>query len=253
MVRGMTNFEIYQTIVSKKLAGIKQLALLIDPDKFTPQTLDCLTQKHQPDFILFGGSITGSSIEAVLKTIKTKTSIPVILYPGSLLQLTNVADAILLLSLISGRNADLLIGNHVLAAPWLKKYSKEIISTGYVLVDGGKTTAVEYISNTKPIPSDKPDIAVATAIAGELLGLKMIYLETGSGAVNHVPLNMISEVSQAINIPLIVGGGIKSAAQMLAVYKAGADIVVIGSAAEKTPSVFIEMLNAKQTFLNSNL
>jgi putative glycerol-1-phosphate prenyltransferase len=159
--------------------------------------------------------------------------LPVILFPGSIFQISDKADGILLLSLISGRNPDLLIGNHVIAAPILKKTSLEIISTGYMLIDGGNKTSVEYMSNTKPIPSDKADIAAATEFAGELIGNKLIYLEAGSGAKNHVNENLIKEVKKSINIPLIVGGGISDIKKLDKICKAGADIIVTGTAFEK--------------------
>ena len=154
-----------------------------------------------------------------------------------MLQISNDADGILFLSLISGRNPEYLIGNHVVAAPLLKKSKLEILPTGYILIESGNLTSVEYISNTLPIPANKVDIAVATAIAGEMLGNKLIYLEAGSGAKYHVNKNIISKVKENINIPLIVGGGIKTNEEISEVCKAGADIVVIGTAIEKEPDL----------------
>jgi len=214
----------------------KKLAVLIDPDKQSAEKLAFISEKSEKDgadFFLVGGSLVSSSLDSTIEVIKKNSNLPVILFPGSILQISNKADGILLLSLISGRNPDLLIGNHVIAAPILKKTSLEIISTGYMLIDGGNKTSVEYMSNTKPIPSNKADIAAATAIAGELIGNKLIYLEAGSGAKNHVNEKLISEVKKSINIPLIVGGGLSNVEDVEKVCKAGADIIVTGTAFEK--------------------
>ena len=179
--------------------------------------------------ILIGGSIVFNGIDETVKTIKSLTSKPVYLFPGSILQVSKYADGILLLSLISGRNPEFLIGNHVLAAPKIKKSGIEVIPTGYILVNSGIDTSVSYMSNTAPIPYCKNDIAVATALAGEMLGLQTIYLEAGSGALKPVSAKMISEVKSQIKIPLIVGGGIKTTEQLYAILQAGADMVVIGT------------------------
>jgi len=196
------------------------------------------------DFFLIGGSLTSVSIEPHISYIKKHSSIPVVLFPGSLLQISEKADGILLLQLISGRNPEFLIGNHVIAAPFLKKSHIEVIPTGYMLIDSGKISSVEYISNTKPIPAEKNDIAVATAIAGEMLGLKMIYLEAGSGAPGPINLSMISDVKKNISVPLIVGGGIKSGEDLKAVFNAGADIIVMGTAIENNISLLTEISNS---------
>ncbi|NPA44959.1 MAG: geranylgeranylglyceryl/heptaprenylglyceryl phosphate synthase [Chlorobi bacterium] len=225
----------------------KKLAVLIDPDKQSEKELAFISEKSEKDgadFFLVGGSLVSSSLDFTIEVIKQNSSLPVILFPGSIIQISNKADGILLLSLISGRNPDLLIGNHVIAAPILKKTSLEIISTGYMLIDGGNKTSVEYMSNTKPIPSDKADIAVATAIAGELVGNKLIYLEAGSGAKNHVNENLISEVKKSINIPLIVGGGLSNVEDVEKVCSAGADIIVTGTAFEKN-SDLIKLFSEK--------
>ncbi len=213
----------------------KKFALLIDPDKQDADSLSATVyaaSKAHVDLILVGGSLVSDMMDSTIRNIKAETNIPVVLFPGSLMQLSRNADAILLLSLISGRNPDLLIGNHVLAAPYLKKSNLEIISTGYILIGNDNSSAVGYISNTIPIPSKKTDLIVATAIAGEMLGNKVIYLEAGSGAKDKVSLKTISEVKMNINIPLIVGGGIRYESEMYDAYKAGADMVVIGSAIE---------------------
>jgi len=211
-------------------------AVLVDPDKHDRESLAALTRSANGgmvDFILVGGSLVSGSIEETVNVLKESTDLPVVLFPGNVLQISPRADAILLLSLISGRNPEFLIGNHVVAAPLLSKTRLEIIPTGYILIENGRTTSVEYMSNTKPIPGDKIDLAVATAIAGEMLGHKLIYLEAGSGAKESVNSEMISEVRSQINIPLIVGGGIHTPEQIRDTYRAGADIIVVGSAIEQ--------------------
>lgn len=169
--------------------------------------------------------------------LKSHCQVPVIIFPGSPSQVYEGADGLLLLSLISGRNADLLIGRHVEAAPMLKQSGLEIIPTGYILIDGGRSTSVSYISNTTPVPSDKPDIAAATALAGELLGLKAVYLEAGSGAKNPVSTDTIRRVCSTIDIPVIVGGGLRDKQQVEDAFQAGANLVVIGTAVEKDPAL----------------
>lgn len=224
--------------------GKKMFALLIDPDKQSHNSLIKLSEKSnncKVDLILIGGSLLNNDIDKSIELIKSHTSIPVVLFPGSLLQISNKADAILLLSLISGRNPDLLIGNHVIASSHIKRSGLEVLPTGYILIDGGKPTSVEYISNTRPIPSDKTDIASATAIAGEMLGLQYIYLEAGSGAKSSVNIKMIREVKKNISIPLIVGGGIRTKQDVINAAKNGADIIVVGTAVEETPSLLEEL------------
>ena len=157
------------------------------------------------------------------------------------MQVTNQAHGILLLSLISGRNAEMLIGRQVIAAPILKKSSLEILSTGYMLIDSGKQTTASYISNTTPIPHEKDDIALCTAIAGEMLGFKLIFMDGGSGAINPISNQMISKVSNEIDTPLIIGGGINSAKIAVEKCKAGADIIVVGNAIEKSTKLIEEI------------
>ncbi|HBX50700.1 MAG: geranylgeranylglyceryl/heptaprenylglyceryl phosphate synthase [Bacteroidetes bacterium RIFOXYA12_FULL_35_11] len=230
---------IYKKILNNYNKGKKQLALLIDPDKYTSAGLKKTindANKANVDFILVGGSLMFHNHVNVISHIKSETKIPVILFPGSLLQISPDADAILFLSLISGRNPDFLIGNHVVAAPLLKKSKIEIIPTGYILVEGGRTTSVEYMSNTKPIPGNKIDIAVATALAGEMSGHKLIYIEAGSGAEIPVTSEMMTAVKKNIAIPLIVGGGIRTNDSLKKACKAGADIIVIGTAFETNTS-----------------
>ncbi len=216
---------------------IKQIAILIDPDKTTEEQLKriiSISIQSNVDLFLVGSSLLlQNSVEWVVSMIKSTSTIPVFLFPGNVMQVSNKADGILLLSLISGRNAEMLIGQHVIAAPSLKAANFDIISTGYILIESGTTTSVEYMSNTRPIPSSKHDIAVCTAMAGEQLGMKTIYLEAGSGAKNPVPTSLISEVNKAISIPIWVGGGIKTPEDAQKACLAGADIIVIGSAAEE--------------------
>lgn len=230
----MTN-KIYNRIL-ESMGKEKLFALLLDPDKCDSTHLKKLlpiANSCNVNLIFVGGSFVKNNIGSFIKSIKEQTSIPVVLFPGNAMHFYPQADAILLLSLISGRNADFLIGNHVLAANAIKTSKLEVISTGYVLIDGGVQTSVQYMSNTMPIPSTKIDIAIATALAGEQLGMKMIYLEAGSGAINPVPLDIIKSVRDEINVPLIVGGGLKTPEQVKAAWDTGADIVVVGNALEK--------------------
>lgn len=226
----------YQNSIHKKSVNQKQLALLVDPDKYSQESLTLfveLAKETLPDCIMVGGSLVAGSVEQVVQYIKLHTNIPVVLFPGNSHQLCNEADALLLLSLLSGRNADFLIGQHVVAAKAIRDSGIESISTGYILIDGGCSTSVEYMSNTKPIPRDKVEIIVATAIAGELIGNRMVYLEAGSGAINPVSKEAIQAVRQAISLPIIVGGGIRTVEQAKDAYLAGADMIVVGNALEK--------------------
>lgn len=226
----------YQDSIHKKSVNQKQLALLVDPDKYSQESLALfveLAKETLPDCIMVGGSLVAGSVEQVVQYIKLHTNIPVVLFPGNSHQLCNEADALLLLSLLSGRNADFLIGQHVVAAKAIRDSGIESISTGYILIDGGCSTSVEYMSNTKPIPRDKVEIIVATAIAGELIGNRMVYLEAGSGAINPVSKEAIQAVRKAISLPIIVGGGIRTVEQAKDAYLAGADMIVVGNALEK--------------------
>lgn len=213
------------------------LALLVDPDKVEDsEKLDELIHNilsSRVDIILVGGSLIFSSVDDIVVALKQAVDKPVVIFPGLSSHFTPTADAILFLSLLSGRNPDFLIGNQVHAAIPIMKSGVEVISTAYILVDGGKTTSVEYMSNTMPIPANKPDIALATAAAAQLLGFKMIYLEAGSGALNHVPKDIINLVKKNINLPIMIGGGIKTEKNLCDVLDAGADIVVVGTAFEE--------------------
>ena len=235
---------VYETILSKSKR--QKVAVLIDPDKShkskVNETID-ICQKCNVDFIMVGGSLVSTPIADFVNEIKKTCKLPVILFPGSLFQISDAADAILLLSLISGRNPEYIIGNHVIAAPFLKQSKLEIIPTGYMLIESGGSTSVQYISNTLPIPINKPDIAVATAMAGEMLGLKLIYLEAGSGALHSVPTEMIEMVKKNISVPLMVGGGIRERKQLDDIFAAGADIAVIGNSLENNPEKLFKLLS----------
>lgn len=240
---------IYNEIKRKKQIMQKQFAVLLDPEIYATN-MELLHQiirecnRAKVDMLLIGGSLVSVRIDAFIQQIKHLTDIPVILFPGSLLQLSNYADALFLLSVISGRNPDFLIGRHVEAAPYLKKTELEIISTGYILIENNFCTSVEFMSNTKPIPREKTDIAVATALAGEMLGNQLIYIEAGSGAAAPVGVKMINQISENIQIPLIVGGGIQSVNDLLAIVNAGADIVVAGNAFENDVSLIYDFSRA---------
>ncbi len=227
--------SIYSSITEKKRQGKKSLAILLDPDKTENlQNLIGRLKKIKPDYIFVGGSLVQQNqLHSLIKNLKQHCHSPVILFPGNHNQISPEADALLFLSLISGRNPEYLIGQHVIAAPLLSRTSLEIIPTAYMLIENGKTTSVEYISQTKPIPRDKTDIALATALAGEMLGLKMLYLEAGSGAKHAVPKKMIRLLAKNLKIPIMVGGGIKNKKQLKKMYEAGADMVIIGTAFEK--------------------
>jgi putative glycerol-1-phosphate prenyltransferase len=214
----------------------KHLAILLDTDKIDVSEIEVVTKrikKLNASFVFVGGSLLFKNVlsEFVI-ALKQHIDIPIILFPGSVMQITKEADAILFLQLLSGRNPDFLIGNQVIAAPILKHTNLEVISTGYILIESGRETTASYISNTKPIPAHKPEIAMATAIAGEYIGNKLIYLDGGSGAINTVPEQMIKKISNNINLPIIVGGGIKTQEQINKAFLAGATIVVIGTAFE---------------------
>ena len=218
----------------------KSVGLLLDPDKSSGESLINLlavAEECHTDFILTGGSLTFNSIDKLIDNVKKHSSIPVVLFPGNLLQLSHKADVIMLLSLISGRNPELLIGNHIIAAPYLKTVKEKLVSVGYILINCGSMTSVEYISQTAAIPSDKPEIAVATAMAGEMLGLGMIYLEAGSGAEKPVPVNIIKAVRENVLIPVIVGGGIRNKKEIEAIFDAGADAIILGNGCEKNPEL----------------
>jgi putative glycerol-1-phosphate prenyltransferase len=222
----------------KSISQQKGFAVLVDPDKQDARQLEQLVAGFEgaaPDAILVGGSLVFHPVDDAVAFLKARTDIPVYLFPGDATQLSDKADGIFFLSLISGRNPEFLIGNHVVAAPHLRRSGIEVIPTGYMLIENGHSTSVEYISNTRPIPFGKTDLAVATAMAGEMLGLKMIYLEAGSGAAKTVGIDMIAAIRKAVGLPLVVGGGIRTIQDAENVYNAGADLIVIGTRLEEFP------------------
>lgn len=240
--------QIYANWQKAKKANSKEFSVLIDPDKIRLKDVDKivrLAEEAAVDSFFIGGSlVVNDALDDIIMRIKKQCNIPVVLFPGSSRQLSYKADGLLFLSLISGRNPELLIGKHVETAPFLKISPIEIISTGYMLIDGGVPTSVSYMSNTQPIPANKDSIAVCTAIAGEMLGLKLIYMDAGSGAENPISTSMIESVSMATDIPLIVGGGIQTPEKASANVKAGADIIVVGNAIEKDPVLILELAAA---------
>ena len=234
--------NIYTEILQAKKANKKLLAILLDPDKVDFQNIENLINKIKESpatHILIGGSLVlNNTIDDIILELKKEINLPIVLFPGNPSQISTYADGILFLSLISGRNSDFLIEHQVKAAPILKKSNLEIISTGYILIESGNPTAVASVSKTIPLPRNNAEIAVDTAIAGEFLGNKLIYLEAGSGAKLPVPLETISLISKNLEIPLIVGGGIKSIHEIQDAYLAGADLVVIGTAFENNINFF---------------
>lgn len=232
-----------------KADGRKMLAVLIDPDfGQDEERLERTVQNAcmaKADLIFVGGSLlTSAGSDRCVELVKHWSDRPVVLFPGSPAQLSKHADAVLFLSLISGRNPELLIGHHVTSAPTIRAMGIEAVPTGYLLVDGGKATTVSYVSQTLPIPQDKPGIAAATAIAGELLGLRTIYMDTGSGALRTVSPAMIAAVRANVDLPIIVGGGIRDAGTARALCAAGADVLVLGTAFEKDPEHIFALSDA---------
>jgi len=240
--------NIYNNILERTSNGKKHFALLIDPDKIDTSGLHEIiksSMESKVDFFFVGGSLlTNDNLDSCIRLLKEESDIPVILFPGNVLQVNARADAILFLSLISGRNAEMLIGRQVIAAPMIKATDMEVIPTGYMLIESGKPTAVSYMSNTTPIPHDKDDIALCTAIAGEMLGLKIIYMDAGSGGINPISPSMIEAVRKNISIPLIVGGGIHSPEKAIENCKAGADIIVVGNSIEKNKNLIKSIADA---------
>lgn len=236
--------KIYQEILNSKAKGIKLLAILIDPEKVSLENSLNLIQKinESPATHVFigGSSFNGNHLDELIIALKTKTNIPVLLFPGNPSQISKKADGILFLNLISGRNPEYLIEHQVNAVPIIEKTSLEVISTGYILVENGKETSVERVSQTKPLDRNNIEYVCQTAKAGEYMGNKLIYLEAGSGAEKAIPLVMIKAVSCKINIPLLVGGGIRTKDEIEKAYKFGADLVVIGTAFENNPNFFEE-------------
>ena len=234
--------QIYQKFHSAK----KQLFVLVDPDKFNLSSFASKAVKESlrdVDLFLIGGSLlSGTQVKDTVDDLKKITNCPLVLFPGRSMQLTDNIDAVLFLSLISSRNPEFLIGQQVQAAPFIYHHGIESIPTSYILIDGGKCSSVQYITHSMPVPADKIDLALATALAGKYLGHKLIYLEAGSGAKYHVPEKMISKISLATKLPIIVGGGIKTAETARKLYDAGASALVIGTAFEENPKMLPELI-----------
>ena len=249
--------NIHTSLLEKKQKGQKSFAVLIDPDGVDTSSLDSLVDlcmNAGVDYFFVGGSLVLSNhLDDVIQQVKANCNIPVVLFPGSPSQVSKYADALLYLSLISGRNPELLIGQHVVSAPFIKSSGLEIIPTGYIVVDGGAPTTVSYISNAAPVPADKNDIAVCTAMAGEMLGMKLIYMDAGSGAKTPITEAMIHAVSKNVDVPVIVGGGIKDPEKAYRNCKAGADVIVIGNAIEKDASLIDEVSHAIHSYQHVSL
>jgi phosphoglycerol geranylgeranyltransferase len=240
--------KLYQQLNERKKAGQKSFTVLIDPDKVHAVSLESLVGlavDAKVDYFFVGGSLVISNhLDECIRQIKSSCDIPVILFPGAPSQVSKYADALLYLSLISGRNPELLIGQHVISAPFVKQSGLEIMPTGYMVIDGGAPTTVSYISNAAPIPADKNEIAMCTAMAGEMLGMKLIYMDAGSGAKRAITETMIEKVAAHIEAPLIIGGGITDPEKAYRNCKAGADVIVVGNAIEKDASLIKEMSDA---------
>ncbi len=230
----------------------KQLAVLIDPDKLSEEqlinTAKISEQSGVPFFFVGGSLLTSDTLFRCIRTLKENSNIPVILFPGNTYQVSRNADAMLFLSLISSRNPDMLIGMHVIAAPYVKLSGLETIPTGYMLIDSGKPTSVTYMSNSFPIPNDKKDIAACTAMAGEMLGLRLIFMDAGSGASMTVPEEMVTFVKGSIDIPLIIGGGIRTPEKAKSLLEAGADTIVIGNRFEEDPQLIEKFMAVVNDF-----
>ncbi len=237
--------------------GKKSIAVLIDPDKVEESSqlmqLINLASENCVDYFFVGGSlVTTANLAEVVKKIKDNVNIPVVLFPGNSMQIEPTADALLFLSLISGRNPELLIGQHVISAPIIRNTKLEVIPTGYMLINSGRITSVAYISNTTPIPDDKYSLAACTAMAGEMLGLQSIYMDAGSGAEKEISVKMIATVRKSISVPLIIGGGINTSQKAFNALEAGADMIVIGNALEKKPELLIEISEKVYEWNQSN-
>ena len=230
-------------------------AVLIDPEKCHGRNLAAIIaalKVSPPDFVFIGGSHAVKSLDNNIEVIKEEVDTSVVLFPGDASQFSEHADAMLYLSLLSGRNPEYLIGQHIKSAAAIFESGIEVIPTAYLLIDGGKISSVEFISNTRAIPRDKKEIALSTAIAGELLGIRLTYLEAGSGASATVPTEMISYIRSTTLSPLIVGGGITSTEKLEAVFNAGADIAVVGNAFEEDPHKMVEFIEWVNNYNNKS-
>ncbi|MDG1731161.1 MAG: geranylgeranylglyceryl/heptaprenylglyceryl phosphate synthase [Algibacter sp.] len=236
---------IYKNIQDSISKNQKLLAVLIDPDKFSIKNTTCFIEKVNASIathIFIGGSIVDEdATDRLVSEIKEHTTLPIVLFPGDISQITDKANGLLFLSLLSGRNSDYLIGKHVEAVSKLENTNLEVISTGYILIESGKETAVQMVTGTKPMHREHIQSIVDTAKAGQFLGMKLMYLEAGSGAKEPLTPTIIKRVKQEMDIPLIVGGGIRSKAQLENAYHAGADLIVIGTAFEEDEMFFEEI------------
>lgn len=241
--------DIINSLEQARIEKRKLLGILIDPDKQTGLERTLTTCENAGvDYILAGGSLlTQGNLDSLLRKIKGISKIPVIIFPGNAMQVSPLADAIFLLSLISGRNPEFLIGQHVVAAPQIIKSGIEVIPTGYMLVDGGKYTTASYMSNTFPLPRDKDDIAATVASAGWLLGLKTIYLDAGSGADFPVSESMIRAVHQRVPLPIVAGGGIGNEIDAARAWNAGATMVICGTGVENSPDFIFRLAEVRES------
>ncbi len=244
----MATGKVYKGLCELKKKATSAFAVLADPDKISPNDMRYLAELCNDagvDFLFIGGSLLmAHQLDASIQSFKAESDIPVVLFPGSPAQVTPYADALLYLSVISGRNAELLIGQHVVSAPVVKASGLEVISTGYMIIDGGVPTTVSYMSNATPIPANKPEIALCTAWAAEMQGKHVLYMDAGSGAKHPVSVDMIRKVSSHTDIPLIVGGGIHTPEKVFANCQAGANVVVVGNAIERDPLLIKELCAA---------
>ncbi len=238
-------------ILAARREGRKLLALLLDPEKADLEKLP-LSGSYLPDYVFVGGS-TGGNCDAFVAALRRRTSVPIVLFPGSALQFSPAADALLFLSLLSGRNAETLVGQQVRAARAVRRSGIESIPMGYILIDGGKETAVQRVTHTQPIEQSDIVQIVDTAIAAELLGKQLVYLEAGSGAVTPVDADIIRAVRKNTHIPLIVGGGIRTTEQMTNAFGAGADMVVIGNHFESNPEELPAFCQAVRQYSQRNI
>lgn len=247
----MATGKVYGQLQDLKLRDASAFAVLADPDKISVNDMRYLAElcnDARVDFLFIGGSLLmAHQLDASIQAFKAESEIPVVLFPGSPAQVTPYADALLYLSVVSSRNAELLIGQHVVSAPVVKASGLEVISTGYMIIDGGAPTTVSYMSNSAPIPSNKPEIALCTAWAAEMQGKHVLYMDAGSGATHPVSTEMIKKVSAHTSIPLITGGGIHTPEKVYANCQAGANVIVVGNAIERDPLLIRELCQATKT------
>ncbi len=245
--------NIYRRILLNREMGKKMFAVLIDPEKCHGRNFAAIIAALKispPEFIFVGGSHAVKSLDNMIEIIQEEVDSSIILFPGDASQFSEHADAILYLSLLSGRNPEYLIGQHIKSSVAIQESDIEVIPTAYLLIEGGKISSVEYISNTRAIPRDKKEIIRSTAVAGELLGMRLTYLEAGSGASQPIPVDLIADIRKSISSPLIVGGGITSTEGIEAAFQAGADLVVVGNAFESAPSKMVEFVEWVKAYNN---